>query len=160
MTQTQPQPRTSVTSTETQNRIQLRALQAEHAHLLTQMTTRVEDLQTATAMGQWPAAELTALLDYFRTEVLQQAIDEEHRLFLTTSAARNRMKRDHARFRVAVEVLGYVGSREDRRSPTRVAFLARALLVQFEHHLRHEEATLVASRVVAETAPLAAAPRQ
>ena len=62
--------------------------------------------------------------------MLRQAIDEEKRPFLTASPARDRMRRDHARLRAALEVLGYVASREDRRSPTRVVFLARALLAQ------------------------------
>ena len=49
--------------TEAQDRVQLRALRAERAELLAHMTSQVGDLQTATALGQWPADELRAPLD-------------------------------------------------------------------------------------------------
>jgi hypothetical protein len=118
-----------------------RTLAAEHALLLAQVAHRVNAVRAAAARGVWPAREIDELLDYFQAEVLRQAADEEWWAF-PTSPAVARLCRDHDRLRVAADVLARVASGEDRRSPSRAAAIARAILTQLRHHVVAEEKVL------------------
>lgn len=118
----------------------------EHGQLLRQVAVRAEDLAAAAARGHWPARELDALLGYLRAEILRQITDEEVLLFPACGAPPgvDRLARDHARLRAAIEVLELVAG-DGSRSPAMLASAVRALLRQLEAHLAAEEAILATS---------------
>lgn len=122
-----------------------RTLAEEHMLLLWQVTARSEELLAAAAGGQWPAAELTALAEYARAEVLRQVSDEEALLFPAAPAREAaRLARDHARLRSAADVLVRVATGEQPMSAWQVAAATRDFVSQLEHHLRAEESVLAA----------------
>lgn len=122
-------------------------LAEEHVLLLWQVTTRAEELLTATAHGRWPAAELTALAGYAQAEVLRQVSDEEALLFPgVPSQAVARLARDHVRLRAAAELLARAAAGEQPMAPAQVAAAVRDFVAQLERHLRTEEDLLASGR--------------
>ena len=122
-------------------------LTEEHLLLLWQVTTRAEELLTATAHGRWPAAELTALAGYAQAEVLRQMSDEEALLFAAVAAQKAaRLARDHVRLRSAAELLARAATGEQPMAPAQLATVVRDFVAQFERHLRKEEDLLASGR--------------
>lgn len=117
-------------------------LVAEHALLVAEVAERVRAVRRAAERNRWPASELKDLLDYTRSEVLRQAADEEQQLLDSATPALARLRRDHARLRLATEVLTRAATGEGRRSPRQVAALARALLAQLHDHVIAEDSLL------------------
>ena len=108
----------------------------EHDLLLQQVAVRTEDLLTAAEKGGWPGRELTALLDYLRTEVLRQVVDEEllllahHEVHAQTAG----LIHDHVRLRAGVETLAEAAVNADRYSSSEVSGIAADLFAQLERH--------------------------
>jgi len=124
-----------------------KTLPEEHVVLLGQVTARAAQLLNATASGRWPAAELTALTGYAQAEVLRQAADEESLLFPAVPAQEaDGLARDHVRLRAAAELLERAAAGEQPMSPAQLAAAVRGFVVQFERHLRREEALLRSGR--------------
>lgn len=119
-------------------------LSEEHGLLLRQVAVRVEELLAVTADGGWPARELQALLTYMRVEVLRQAADEERLLFPshTSSAALDRLGRDHTILHLLTETLATAATGEGPHIPADLAATTRDLLAHLERHLGSEEALL------------------
>ena len=124
-----------------------RTLAAEHVQLLRQVASRAEKLLAAAADGRWPGAELAALAGYARAEVLRQISDEEALLFpVAPGGQASALARDHARLRLAAELLTRVAAGEQPMSPAQVAALVRDFATQLERHLWNEENLLAPSR--------------
>lgn len=118
-------------------------LAEEHMLLLGQVTARAEELLTVAAHGRWPAAELAALADYARAELLRQASDEETLLFpAAPSQEVTRLARDHARLRAAADMLARAAAAEQPMSRGQVAVVVRDFAAQLERHMRTEENVL------------------
>jgi hypothetical protein len=119
----------------------------EHLLLLRQVEARAGELLTVAARGRWPGAELAALLGYIRAEVLRQVSDEETLLFPAgAAAAAGGLARDHARLRLATEVLAHAAAGEQTLSPGQLAAAVRDFVIQLERHLSGEEELLTAGR--------------
>ena len=115
----------------------------EHVLLLWQVTARAEELVTAAASGQWPAAELASLAGYTHAEVLRQASDEEVLLFpANSSPVTARLARDHARLRAGAELLARAAAGEQLLSPGQLAVATRDFVDQLEYHMSAEEMLL------------------
>ena len=118
-------------------------LAEEHVLLLGQVTARAEELLTAAAHGQWPAAELAALADYAQAELLRQVSDEETLLFpAAPSQEVTRLARGHARLRAAADMLAWAAAAEQPMSPGQLAVAVRDFAAQLERHMRTEENVL------------------
>jgi uncharacterized protein (DUF2249 family) len=139
-------------------------LAEEHVLLLWQVTARADELLTAVARGRWPRAELAALADYARAEVLRQASDEEILLFPAASSLdATGLARDHARLRSAADLLARAAAGEQPLSPRQVAVAARDFVALLERHLRAEENLLAsgcAPRGVPGTVTLSGRPHE
>lgn len=137
-------PPASVTTTRDDRPL---TLSEEHGLLLRQVAVRVEELLAVTADGGWPARELQALLTYMRVEVLRQAADEERLLFPSygSSAALDRLGRDHTILHLLTETLAAAATSEGPRIPADLAATTRDLLAHLERHLGSEEAVLAAN---------------
>ncbi len=122
-------------------------LSEEHGLLLRQVAVRAEELLAVTADGGWPARELQALLTYMRVEVLRQAADEERLLFpsQTSSAALDRLGRDHTILHLLTETLATAATSEGPHIPADLAATTRDLLAHLERHLGSEDAVLAAN---------------
>jgi uncharacterized protein (DUF2249 family) len=119
----------------------------EHLLLLGQVAARAGELLTVAARGRWPGAELAALLGYIRAEVLRQVSDEETLLFpVGAPAAAGGLARDHARLRLATEVLARAASGEQTLCPGQLAAAVRDFVIQLERHLSNEEELLATGR--------------
>ena len=123
-----------------------RTLADEHLLLLGQVAARAGELLTVAERGRWPGAELAALLGYIRAEVLRQVSDEETLLFPAAAAAAGELARDHARLRVATEVLELAASGEQALSLGQLAAAVRDFVTQLERHLSDEEELLAGGR--------------
>jgi len=130
-------------------------LAGEHALLLRQVTTRAARLLTAAAAGRWPGAELAALVDYARAELLRQAAEEEALLSAAGPAeASARLARDHVRLRSGIDLLARAAAGEQPLSAAQLAAATRDFVSQLERHLHAEHRLLAASRVPATAASL------
>lgn len=140
-------------------------LAQEHRQLLRQATVRARELMAAMQASRWPAAELEALLDYLRAEIIRQAVEEEILLFPACGdeSGLGRLARDHARFRAGVEALE-LAARDGGGSAAALATTIRDLLRQLEAHLAVEETVLGAcsgrGRGVPATTTLGAHPHE
>jgi hypothetical protein len=116
----------------------------EHEQLLSQVSLRVADLLTMTAVDQWPKLELQTLVGYLRAEVSRQAAHEEQGIFRDhpTSPHVAQLNRDHVRLRAGTEVLARAAAGEGSRSTAQLAATARSLLVQLQRHVVAEEQLL------------------
>jgi uncharacterized protein (DUF2249 family) len=122
-------------------------LAEEHVLLLWQVAARAEELLTAAARGRWPGAELAALAGYAQAEVLRQISDEETLLFPAAPARQAAaLARDHARLRLAADLLARAAAGEQPMSPAQVAVVVRDFAAQLERHLRAEENLLASQR--------------
>lgn len=108
-------------------------LTEEHRLLLQQVTVSAEKLLTATDRDRWPAAELAALAECARAEVLRQVSDEEALLFPAAPAQTVAgLARDHVRLRAAAELL----ARAARRGTAYVPRPARRRRPRLRHPAR------------------------
>lgn len=122
-------------------------LAEEHVLLLRQVTERAAKLAAAAAQGRWPGAELAALADYARAEVLRQVSDEEALLFPAVPAGQvTGLARDHVRLRYAAELLARAAAGQQPLPVGQLAAAARDFVAQLERHLRSEEHALAAGR--------------
>lgn len=129
-------------------------LAEEHDLLLWQVSARAEELLAAVEDGGWPGTELAALAGYAQAEVLRQASDEERLLFPGASARQVAgLARDHARLRLAADLLARAAAREQPMTPGQVGIAARDFVAQLERHLLAEENLLASGRAAQYGAP-------
>ena len=117
----------------------------EHALLLNQVSARADAVLEAVAAGRWPEQELTDLIDYLRSELIEQTRTEERLLFTAADAnsaeAFGRLARDHARLRNAMEALTDAAGAHSRtrQQPEPLSAIVRGLVTQLAAHLSIEE---------------------
>lgn len=123
---------------------QCTTLTVESAHVLDRVTSLVDDVLQATVDGRWPLAELGALVDCLRADVLPRAQHEECELFTrrVNGANRAQLIRDHRRLREATAVLARAAAGEGAQSAALVAATARSVLAQLDRHLASEREAL------------------
>jgi uncharacterized protein (DUF2249 family) len=116
----------------------------EHDRLLLQVAARAELLLTALEKPGWPDAEMNALLDYLRAEVLRQVCDEEALLIagMLNEPPAAALIEDHVRLRIAVELLTEAADERHRRSASEISDIVTDLFTQLERHCIAEESLL------------------
>lgn len=121
-------------------------LAMEHADLLREVDARRERVLATLDRGQWPRAEIEALLGYLRYELLDQAVHEERLLYPLTETgfadARVReLTTDHARLRDCADALAAAAACDNRDSQ-RLTTILSDLHERLTQHLRREREVL------------------
>ncbi|HEY7008756.1 MAG TPA: hemerythrin domain-containing protein [Jatrophihabitantaceae bacterium] len=136
----------------------------EHTVLRHAVHARAEPVVRAADAGNWPAAELTELVNYLQLEVLRQIADEEWLLFRTARAASDELaalRRDHLELRLSVDRLTEAATARATLAAAQLAAATRDLLDQLDAHLRAEEYELkTAGQQPASTAMLGSQPHE
>jgi uncharacterized protein (DUF2249 family) len=116
----------------------------EHDLLLLQVAARADAVLSLLESPAWPRAELAALLDYLRAEVLHQVCDEEALLIAgrLEEPAAAALIEDHVRLRIAVELLAEAAEERPGRSGSAVSDIVTDMFTQLERHCIAEEAFL------------------
>jgi hemerythrin-like domain-containing protein/uncharacterized protein (DUF2249 family) len=120
----------------------------EHSMLWHEIEVRREDVLLALGAGDWPLPQLTRLVDYLRSELLDQAVNEERLLFPLTAGTLSRptfaqLLEDHVALRDATNALADLATLPgDAREPAQVVDLLDHLYEVLDRHLTAEEAVL------------------
>jgi uncharacterized protein (DUF2249 family) len=122
----------------------------EHKVLWHEIGVRRGEVLQALGDGEWPVPQLARLVDYLRSELLDQAVNEERQLFPLTSVQPHpglaQLLEDHVDLRDATNALdGLASLPEDARDPSRVVALLDELDEVLERHLQAEEAFLASA---------------
>lgn len=115
-------------------------LAAEHALLLRQVASQVDDLLQQAAAGRWPTVELQALISSLETAVPRQARQRRDETTARGPAAdSSQCHRSHARLRDGIALLAATAADHSTRSASQLAVLARDLLCQLERYFAAAE---------------------
>lgn len=120
----------------------------EHRVLWHEIEVRREEVMQALGDGDWPAAQISRLVDYLRFELLDQAVNEERLLFPLGSGRRldpcvARLLADHVDLRDATNALAGLATLPlDARDPALVISTLDGLQEVLDRHLKAEEAAL------------------
>jgi len=123
----------------------------EHRVLWHEIEVRRAEVLRALGGGDWPVPQLVRLVDYLRSELLDQAVNEERLLFPLTSGQRTepgvaQLLEDHVDLRDATNALaGLATAPDDARDPARIVAVLDDLDEVLERHLDAEEAFLSAT---------------
>jgi hemerythrin-like domain-containing protein/uncharacterized protein (DUF2249 family) len=126
----------------------METLADEHRVLWHEIEVRRAEVLHALGGGDWPVSQLVRLVDYLRSELLDQAVNEERLLFPLTSGKRTdpgvaQLVEDHVDLRDATNALaGLAVLPDDTRDPARVIAVLDDLDEVLERHLDAEEAIL------------------
>jgi hemerythrin HHE cation binding domain-containing protein len=117
----------------------------EHRVLWHEIEVRRGEVLLALGDGEWPAAQLVRLVDYLRSELLDQAVNEERLLFPLTSGTQTdpgvgQLLEDHIDLRDATNALaGMATLPPDARDPAHVVSQLDDLCEVLDRHLAAEE---------------------
>ena len=140
------------------------SLAEEHAVLRQAVHTRADPVVRAAEAGNWPANELSELVNYLQLEVLRQIADEEWLLFRNARQASGELaalRRDHLELRLAVDRMTEAATARSTFTAAQLAAVTRDLLEQLDAHLSAEERQLsIAGNVPASTTSLGSQPHE